>query len=86
MKVADWSVFNGVNPNKEFELALACVEQSARALLLFVCFFTTFKENQNILFVQRGTFLVLLGLNSCINPSFGAGSTMEILVIRAAKP
>ena len=84
MKVADWSVFNGVNPNKEFELALACVEQSARAFFFF--FSTTFKENQNILFVQRGTFLVLLGLNSCINPSFGAGSTMEILVIRVAKP
>ena len=35
MKVADWSVFNGVNPNKEFELALACVEQSARAFFFF---------------------------------------------------
>ena len=82
MKVADWSVFNGVSPNKEFELALSCVKQSARAFFLL----PTLKENQNILFVQRGTFLVLLGLNGCINPSFGAGSTVEILIIRVAKP
>ena len=50
-EVADWSVFNGVNPNKEFELALACVEQSARAF--FFLFFPLLSRKIKIFYLYN---------------------------------